>query len=100
MFSPANDIIPLSQARNSLSDLIDEVREGAEKIITRNGKGCAALIDTRRLDYYHRLEREHIHLQLIDEAARGLADVAAGRTTDAASALDKLIQQRQARAKK
>lgn len=98
MFSPANDIIPLSQARNNLSDLIDEVRAGAEKIITRNGKGCAALIDTRRLDYYHRLEREHIHLQLLDEAARGLADVTAGRTTKAADALDKLIQQRKTRA--
>ncbi|MCC7516490.1 MAG: type II toxin-antitoxin system Phd/YefM family antitoxin [Pseudomonadales bacterium] len=100
MFSPSNDIIPLSQARNSLSDLIDEVREGAEKIITRNGKGCAALIDTRRLDYYHRLEREHIHLQLLDEAARGLADVAAGRTRDATSALDALIAQRRSRAEK
>lgn len=94
MFSPANDIVPFSQARNRLSDLIDEVKNGAEKIITRNGEGCAALIDTHRLDYYHQLEREHIHLLLLDEAARGLADVAAGRTTDAGEALDAMMQQR------
>lgn len=30
------------------------------------------LIDAERLDYYHRLERERIHLLLIDDARRGL----------------------------
>lgn len=100
MFSPANDIVPLSQARSRLSDLIDDVRAGAEKIITRNGEGCAALIDVQRLDYYHRLEREHIHLQLLDAVSRGLDDVSAGRITDANDALDTLIRQRQSRLKK
>lgn len=97
MFSSANDIVPFSQARTRLSDLIDEVRDGAEKIITRNGESCAALIDTRRLDYYHQLERENIHLLLLDQAARGLADVAAGRTANARDTLDKLITQRKKR---
>jgi hypothetical protein len=32
------------------------------------------------LDYYHRLEREHIHLGLLEEAIKGLADVKAGKT--------------------
>lgn len=36
-----------------------------------------------RLDYYHRLERERIHLLLIDDVRRGLAEIAAGRTQDA-----------------
>ena len=97
MFSSANDIVPFSQARTRLSDLIDEVQDGTEKIITRNGESCAALIDTRRLDYYHQLERENIHLLLLDQAARGLEDVAAGRTTDARDALSKLIAQRKKR---
>jgi prevent-host-death family protein len=83
----ARDIVPLSTARANFSDLAEEVRAGAEKIITRNGESYVALIDAQRLDYYHRLERERIHLLLIDEAMRGLDDVAAGRVTDARSAI-------------
>ena len=46
-----------------------------------------ALIDSERLDYYHRLERERIHLVLLDEVERGLSDVVEGRTRDAREAL-------------
>jgi prevent-host-death family protein len=77
------DVIPLTQARANLSELAEEVKAGAEKIITRNGESYVALIDAERLDYYHRLERERIHLVLLDEAEKGLTDVAAGRTRDA-----------------
>jgi prevent-host-death family protein len=79
------DVIPLSQARANLSELADQVKAGAEKVITENGEGYVAIIDARRLDYYHQLERERIHLPLIDDASQGLADVAAGRTRDAHS---------------
>ena len=58
--------------------------------------GDVALIDADRLDYYHRLERERIHLLLIDDARRGLEDIAAGRTHDADDAIA-LIQKRRAR---
>lgn len=58
----ASDIVPLTQARANLSELAEEVKAGAEKIITRNGESYVALIDTERLDYFHRLERERIHL--------------------------------------
>lgn len=53
-----------------------------------------ALIDADRLDYYHRLERERIHLLLIDDAKRGLADITAGRTFEADAALAQLQQRR------
>jgi prevent-host-death family protein len=77
----SKDIVPLSRARAKLTELVEEVRsEGREKIITRNGESCAALIDADRLDHYHRLEREHIHLTLLDEALRGLDDLERGRT--------------------
>jgi len=79
----AKDVIPFTQARAKLSELAEQVKTGAEKIITRNGESYVALIDAERLDYYHRLERERIHLVLIEEAEKGLADVAAGRTRDA-----------------
>ena len=75
------DIVPLTKARAKLTELCEQVREEhGEKIITKNGESCAALIDADRLDHYHRLEREHIHLTLLEEAIRGLEDVEAGRT--------------------
>ena len=79
----AKDIIPFTQARANLSELAEQVKAGAEKIITRNGQSYVALIDAERLDYYHQLERARIHLLLLDEAEKGMADVAAGRTRDA-----------------
>ena len=84
------DIIPLSQARSRLSEIADEVKTGAEKIITKNGESYVALIDADRLDYYHRLERERIHLLLLEEVERGLQDVAGGRVEDARRALRRL----------
>lgn len=92
----SKDVIPFTQARANLSDLAEEVKAGAEKIITRNGESYVALIDAARLDYYHRLERERIHLILLDEAEKGLADVAAGRTRDARQVLRKLKTKRAA----
>ena len=84
------DVVPLSQARARLSELADEVKSGAEKVITKNGESYVALNDAARLDHYHRLERARIQLALLDEAEKGLADVAAGRTSDARSALRRL----------
>ena len=83
----ASDVIPFSQARAKLSDLADQVKAGAEKIITKNGESYVALIDAQRLDHYHRLERAHIHLLLIDDVTSGLQDVAEGRTRDARAAV-------------
>jgi prevent-host-death family protein len=89
-----HDVVAFSQARANFSDLAEQVKAGAEKIITKNGESYVALIDSDRLDYYHRLERERIHLLLIDEAAKGLADVAAGRVKDARLAIQKIQRKR------
>ena len=89
-----SDVIPLSQARANLSELAEQVKGGAEKIITKNGESYIALIDAQRLDYYHQLERARIHLLLLDDAAAGLADIEAGRVTDAKKALNRLIKNR------
>ncbi|MDE1950582.1 MAG: type II toxin-antitoxin system Phd/YefM family antitoxin [Burkholderiales bacterium] len=90
----ASDVVPFTQARARLSELADEAKGGAEKIITKNGASYVALIDSDRLDYYHQLERERIHLLLIEDAKRGLDDIAAGRTF----AADAAIAKRQGRA--
>jgi prevent-host-death family protein len=91
-----SDVIPLSQARANFSDLAEEVKAGAEKIITKNGESYIAMIDANRLDYYHRLERERIHLLLLGEASKGLADIAAGRVKDARSAIQAIKRRRSA----
>jgi len=90
----ASDVIPFSQARAHLSELADQVKAGAEKIITKNGESYVALIDSDRLDYYHQLERERIHLLLINEASKGLDDVAAGHTRDARKTLQSIKHRR------
>ncbi|MGV0953035.1 MAG: type II toxin-antitoxin system Phd/YefM family antitoxin [Fluviibacter sp.] len=90
----AIDVVPLSQARATLSDLADQVKAGAEKVITKNGESYVALIDAQRLDYYHQLERERIHLLVIDDVRKGLNDVIAGNVKDAVSALKGLKSQR------
>ena len=96
MTTLASDVVSLSSARAKLSELADEAKAGSEKIITKNGESYVALIDARRLDYYHRLEQEHLHLLLIDDAIKGLKDVAAGRTRDARAAVADLKRRRSA----
>ncbi len=91
-----SDVVPFSQARANLSDLAEQVKGGAEKIITKNGESYVALINAERLDYYHRLEREHIHLLLIEDARRGLEDIVAGRVKDARQTLQRIKRRRAA----
>lgn len=75
------DIIPLTKARAKFTELCDQVRsEHGEKIITKNGESCAALIDADRLEHYHQLEREHIHITLIKDAIIGLEEASTGKT--------------------
>lgn len=90
----ASDVVPFSQARANLSELAEQVKAGAEKIITKNGESYVALIDASRLDYYHQLERERIHLLLIDDAGKGMDDIAAGRVQDARESIQRLRNRR------
>ena len=89
-----SDVVPFSQARAKLSELADQAKAGAEKVITKNGESYVALIDAGRLDYYHQLERERIHLLLIADASQGLADVAAGKVKDARATLAAMQRRR------
>ena len=73
----------------------NKIASGKMDVITKNGESYVALIDTQRLDYYHRLERERIHLLLLDEAQKGLLDVAEGRTRDARQVIRRLKRKRQ-----
>ena len=74
------DIVPISEARARLTELADEVvGAGAEKVLTKNGASFVAIVDARKLDYYHALEEEHASLVLLDEAETGLRQLLAGQ---------------------
>ncbi|WP_246793488.1 type II toxin-antitoxin system prevent-host-death family antitoxin [Burkholderia perseverans] len=90
----ARDVISLSQAVANLSELADQAKAGAEKIVTKNGESYVAIIDAERLDYYHQPERERIHLLLQADAGAGLADVAAGKVKDARDAISAIKRRR------
>ncbi len=74
-----SDVVPITEARVRLTELAEAVVAGAEKVLTKNGSAYVALIDARKLDYYHALEAEHGRLVMIDDAEKGLQDALAGR---------------------
>ena len=75
-----SDVVPISEARARLTDLAaDVVGSGAEKVLTKNGASYVALIDARRLDYYHALEAEHAHLVLAEDVITGLQQALSGQ---------------------
>lgn len=71
-------------------------RPAPKKSSPKTARVYIAVIDADRLDYYHQLEHERIHLLLIDEAAKGLDDIAAGRVKDARSAIHSIKRRRNA----
>jgi PHD/YefM family antitoxin component YafN of YafNO toxin-antitoxin module len=76
----ASDIVPISEARARLTELAEDVvGSGSEKVLTKNGASYVALVDARRLDYYHALEAEHANLVLAEDAVIGLREALAGQ---------------------
>lgn len=73
------DMVPISEARARLTELAEEVVEaGAEKVLTKNGSSYVALIDAKKLDYYHALEQEYASLVVLTDAERALDEVLSG----------------------
>lgn len=88
-----SDVVPISEARARLTELADEVvGGGAEKVLTKNGASFVAIVDARKLDYYHALEEEHAGLVLLNEAEVGLRQVVAGQRVSAADLLQALAE--------
>ena len=76
----ASDIVPISEARARLTELAEDVvGNGSEKVLTKNGASYVALVDARRLDYYHALESEHANLVLAEDAIAGLRQALVGQ---------------------
>jgi prevent-host-death family protein len=86
-----SDVVPISEARARLTELAQEVVEGgSEKVLTKNGASYVAIVDAKKLDYYHELEEEHANLVLLAEAETGLKQILAGQRIAAAD-LDALL---------
>lgn len=87
----ASDIVPISEARARLTELAEDVvGNGAEKVLTKNGASYVALVDAKKLDYYHALELEHAGLILLSDAETALGQVVAGQRMSSAE-LDQLL---------
>lgn len=73
-------VVRISEARARLTELAEDVvGSGNEKVLTKNGASYVALVDARRLDYYHALEAEHANLVLADDAITALGEALAGQ---------------------
>ena len=86
----AQDVVPISEARARLTELVEDVVAGSEKLLTKNGVAYVALVDAKKLDYYHRLEEEHASLVLLTEAEAGLREVLGGYRVSNADLLQSL----------
>jgi prevent-host-death family protein len=79
-----SDVVPISEARARLTELAEEVVDGgAEKVLTKNGTSYVAIVDAKKLDYYHALEEEHAGLVLLDDAEVGLRQILEGKRVSA-----------------
>lgn len=88
------DVVPISEARARLTELAEEVvGAGAEKVLTKNGSSFVAIVDARKLDYYHALEEEHAGLVLLGEAETGLRQILAGQRVSMDELLSALSEQ-------
>ena len=89
----ASDIIPISEARARLTELAEDVvGQGTEKLLTKNGASYVALVDARKLDYYHGLEADYANLVLLGDALAGLQAVSRGEVLDE-DELDRLLDE-------
>jgi len=89
-----SDVVPISEARARLTELAEEVVDGgAEKVLTKNGASYVAIVDAKKLDYYHALEEEHAGLVLLNEAEVGLQQILAGKRVSALALAQALAEQ-------
>ena len=89
----SSDVFSINEARSQLAELAEQVVDGGtEKLLTKNGAGYVALVDAKRLDYYHALEAEHANLVLLEEAEVGLRQLLAGERVSPAELTQALAE--------
>ncbi len=71
----AEDLVPINEFRSRTSKLLESMaKEGRTLVITQNGKAAAVVMSPREFDALRYRQR------FVEEIARAVADVEAGRT--------------------
>ncbi len=85
----ATDLVPIGEFRSRTATLIEAMRdEGRTLVITQNGKAAAVVMSPQDFDALRYRQR------FVEEVARGLADVDAGRTQTSAQVRNALRKRR------
>lgn len=81
MYSPiVAKIIPLTEARATLSDLLDQIEDGGEHVvITRKGRPVALMLSPDEWESVELTLETLGDAELLDQLERGERDVEAGR---------------------
>jgi len=70
-----HDLVPIGRFRSQTSKILETLREeGRTVVITQNGRAAAVVLSPREFDALRHRQA------LVEDVARGLADVEAGRT--------------------
>ena len=59
------------------AEFVEQTTVGLARHVAQHDR--VAIVDARKLDYYHALEEEHAGLVLLDEAETGLRQLLAGQ---------------------
>lgn len=90
----STDLVPIGKFRSGTAKILrDMTAEGRTLVITQNGEAAAVVMSPREFDALRARQR------FVEEVARGLADVDAGRTTST-TAVRKAMKKRRAESKK
>src|ERR1700741_442885 len=85
-----SDVVSQPQGSANQSELANDIKTGAGKIGKEYSDSYIAIVDGPRLGHHPQLEQERIHLLLMADASRGLADVAVGNVKEARATLSPL----------
>ena len=97
MSIPADESVPLPQARSDLSAPAEQVEASVARVTINDGERCVPVIDAQRLDDQDSFARDRLHLLSISDGCAALADVSAGRLADGISVLEKRQRRRAAK---
>ncbi|HJL02314.1 MAG TPA: type II toxin-antitoxin system Phd/YefM family antitoxin [Polyangiaceae bacterium LLY-WYZ-15_(1-7)] len=90
----ASDLVPIGKFRSGTAKILkDMAEEGRTLVITQNGEAAAVVMSPREFDALRARQR------FVEEIARGLADVDAGRTQTTA-AVRRAMKKRRSKARK
>ncbi|MBO6940161.1 MAG: type II toxin-antitoxin system Phd/YefM family antitoxin [Deltaproteobacteria bacterium] len=91
----STDLVPIGKFRSGTAKLLEQMNaDGRTLVITQNGEAAAVVMSPREFESLRARQR------FVEEVARGLADVDAGRTQSTAAVRRAMKKRRSQRAGK